>query len=96
MALKIHLICNACKEHVNTLTNGQCNRCLAGLPPKRKAETIDATPTWEGILPLLLTAHEDGNAQGRKIALEELTRMAKLADAYVASQSGKEDLANAK
>ena len=52
------------------------------------AEVIDATPTWENVLPLLMTCYENGNANGRKIALEELTRMAKLADAYVAHRKG--------
>ena len=52
------------------------------------AGVIDATPTWENVLPLLMTAYENGNAPRRKIALEELTRMAKLADAYVAHRKG--------
>ena len=55
---------------------------------KRPAETIDATPTWENVLPLLMTCYEDGNARGRNFAYEELTRMAKLADAYVAHRKG--------
>jgi hypothetical protein len=52
-------------------------------------KTIDITPTWEGILPALLAVIENGNFEGRKIALEEITRMAQLADLYVASQSPK-------
>ena len=50
-------------------------------------KTIDITPTWEGILPALLAVIENGNFEGRKVAIEELTRMAQLADLYVASQS---------
>lgn len=42
--------------------------------------TIDMTPTWVGVLPMLLAAYENGSAKGRAIALEELQRMAKLAD----------------
>lgn len=46
----------------------------------RQAGTIDLTPTWRGILPALLAAMTDGTAEGRRIAREELTRMAALAD----------------
>lgn len=46
-------------------------------------ETIDLTPTWAAVLPILLAAVEDGTAEGRKIAREELARMAGLADKYV-------------
>ena len=49
-------------------------------------QTIDLTPTWEQILGVLLTLHDRGDSEGRRTALEELTRMAKLADLYVASQ----------
>jgi hypothetical protein len=47
-------------------------------------ETIDLTPTWLGVLPALLAAYENGTWRGKTIALEELTRMAKLADKYAA------------
>lgn len=47
-------------------------------------QTINLTPTWEGILPGLLAALTDGGPEGQQIAREELTRMAKIADAYVA------------
>jgi len=50
-------------------------------------KTVDITPTWEAILPALLAVIENGNFEGRKVALEELTRMAQLADLYVTSQS---------
>jgi hypothetical protein len=46
--------------------------------------TVDITPTWRGILPAILAALTDGTAEGRKIAREELVRMADIADAYVA------------
>lgn len=46
--------------------------------------TIDLTPSWEGILPGLLAAYASGGFEARKIAEEELTRMARIADAYVA------------
>ena len=43
---------------------------------------IDAAPTWEAILPILTEAVENGNEKGRKIAKEELLRMAQTADSY--------------
>ena len=48
------------------------------------AEYIDVTPTWAGILPLLLAGAENGVQSAR----EELLRMARLADAYVAAKKG--------
>jgi hypothetical protein len=50
-------------------------------------KTVDITPTWEAILPALLAVIENGNFEGRKVALEELTRMAQLADLYVKQES---------
>ncbi len=47
---------------------------------------IDATPTWEGILPLYIGGIESGTYEGRKSAMEELYRMARLADMQVAAQ----------
>lgn len=47
-------------------------------------ETIDCTPTWEGILPLLIHGIESGSPTARASVTEELIRMAKLADRYVA------------
>jgi hypothetical protein len=49
-------------------------------------ETIDMTPTWAAILPMLLAAYEDGTPKGRKIALEELQRMAAICDRAVDAQ----------
>lgn len=43
---------------------------------KNEVETIEETPTWEGLLPLFLAAAENGS----KPALAELQRMARLAD----------------
>lgn len=45
-----------------------------------KVETIDATPTWAAILPILCAALENGTDEGRRIARAELQRMAALAD----------------
>lgn len=49
-------------------------------------KTIDATPTWEGILPLYIGGIESGTYEGRKSAMEELYRMARLADMQVAAE----------
>lgn len=51
--------------------------------------SVDITPTWQGALPLYLMAYENGEGKGRAVALEELQRMAKLADLYLASKKGK-------
>lgn len=45
-------------------------------------EVLDLTPTWQGILPALIITLTDGNADGRRIAKEELLKMARAADAY--------------
>lgn len=50
---------------------------------EKKYETIDMTPTWEGLLRWYLEIYENGDREGRKTALQELTRMAKIADLYV-------------
>lgn len=41
--------------------------------------TIDLTPTWRGILPALIAIYEHGD---RQTAIDELTKMANLADQY--------------
>jgi len=52
----------------------------------KNTETIDLTPSWEGLLPVLLHLLQGETSDSRKVASDELTRMAKLADLYVASQ----------
>lgn len=47
---------------------------------------IDVTPSWEGLVPYLVTLIENGSIEGRKIAREELHRMARAADAAVRMQ----------
>jgi hypothetical protein len=56
-----------------------------------KARFVDMTPTWESMIGVFVALIESGNAQGRKTAIEELTRMAKIADSIVAqSKTGKD------
>lgn len=47
---------------------------------KKFIRTINIAPTWRSILPVLLAAYADGTATGRALALEELKRMAAIAD----------------
>ena len=54
-------------------------------PATVAVRTIDATPTWAAILPLLRAAIENGTPEGRRIAWEELARMAQAADNWNAS-----------
>lgn len=49
---------------------------------KNKIQILDLTPTWQGVLPALLAVLEDGGAEGRKEAIEQLKLMAKGADQY--------------
>ena len=45
-----------------------------------KQITIDMTPTWEGVAPILIAALEKGSEEGRSSARKEVKRMAKLVD----------------
>jgi len=47
---------------------------------------MDITPTWEGILPILLRLYTDSNEEARYQAFKGLARMAELADEYVAAR----------
>jgi hypothetical protein len=52
-------------------------------------ETVDITPSWSGLLPGLILLITDGETpEARKAGADELRRMARLADAYVASAKG--------
>ncbi len=50
---------------------------------KTKIGTIDLTPTWSGVLPVLLAALTEGTEEGRRLAKIELARMARIADECV-------------
>ncbi len=49
-------------------------------------KTVDLTPTWQGILPALLTLLQSDNPKSRQVAESELRRMAGLADGFVEAQ----------
>lgn len=57
---------------------------------KENVETIDMTPTWESLVLTLARLYVDGNTfESRKIAEEELRKMAKMADILVADRKNK-------
>lgn len=43
-------------------------------------KTIDLTPTWAGIMPGIISILENGSEDGRKIAREELMKLARQVD----------------
>jgi hypothetical protein len=50
---------------------------------RRQVDTIDFTPKWRSILPMLLVTLRDGTPEGQRMATEELERMADAADAHL-------------
>lgn len=42
--------------------------------------TVDLTPTWSNIVPMLVLLIEHGNSEGRRTAWDQLYKMARLAD----------------
>lgn len=52
--------------------------------------TIDLTPTWRSLIPAFIAALQDGTPTGRKMATDELYRIADIADALVAERKDKE------
>lgn len=58
--------------------------------PQAEPLVIDMTPTWRGILPILLAALEDGTPEGKRIAREEIQRMADAADLWNARNAERE------
>jgi hypothetical protein len=51
-----------------------------------ETQTINLTPTWSGMLPLLLELTAANAKPSRDLAHSELRRMARLADLYVAER----------
>lgn len=51
---------------------------------------VNLTPTWEAMTRLYIALLEDGDADGRQTARDELYRMARIADAYVKEHAPKE------
>jgi len=63
-----------------------------GSAVKRQVGTIDLTPKWVGVLPMLLMAFESGSPKGRAMALDELRFMAMVADAGSLTEEQRIDL----
>ena len=61
-------------------------------PEPVQPQTIDLTPTWVAIMPVLIAALQDGTHEGQKSAREELMRAAAILDSLKVQ---KEDTANA-
>lgn len=59
-----------------------------------KTHTVDVTPTWQGILPVLLTLLQSDNPKTRATAESELRRMAGLADGLVAAAKARKEAAS--
>ena len=55
-------------------------------------ETV--TPTWEGLLPVMLMALRGGDTKGRAAAMGELRRMARIADSAVARRLAEEEVSD--
>lgn len=53
------------------------------------ARIIDETPTWEGLMPAIIAAVENGTAEGRDSAIAELMRLAEAADSYIAADKAR-------
>lgn len=51
---------------------------------ENKGRTIDVTPSWESMIPVLVMLIENSNAKGRATAIDELTRLARFADSVIA------------
>lgn len=54
--------------------------------PVTQVGTIDLTPTWASALQVALLGLEHGTDEGKRLARQELARMAALADAAVCAQ----------
>ncbi|MGC0015622.1 hypothetical protein ACPPTR_09000 [Ralstonia pseudosolanacearum] len=50
--------------------------------PDSKPNTINLTPTWASCLHVFLAVLEDGTDEGKRVARQELARMAAAADAW--------------
>lgn len=59
-------------------------------PRRTEAGMIDLTPTWAATTPILIAAVRDGTDIGRRLAEEELMRMAKIMDNLNAGRPAEE------
>ena len=64
-------------------------RRVTGIHPNNleiEMKTIDMTPTWESLLPVMLAVLENGSFDAKRDIRSELNRMAKAADMQVAAE----------
>lgn len=55
---------------------------------KTKIGVIDLTPTWAGVLPMLVEVAANGTSlSGRMAAMGELKRLAQITDRQIAAQN---------
>lgn len=74
-------------EEALGIASGWWPETVAAVSPDAQPEVIDVTPTWSSLLPVFRAILEDGSAESQAAIWEEIERMAKLADLYVASLS---------
>jgi hypothetical protein len=56
-----------------------------------KVFTMDLRPSWRGLLPALVEVAVNGTTpEGRKIAMEELMRLADFADSVIAEREAED------
>jgi len=72
------------KETAYKLLSEKLNEWEARLhqQPMAVDVVVSLTPSWAGVLPMLITAVEFGAPEGKRIARDELARMARAADLW--------------
>lgn len=55
---------------------------------KKLVGSIDMTPSWMSMAPVIIAAMENGTPDGVKMAKQYIYDLAKIADAYVAEKKG--------
>lgn len=59
---------------------------------QKERQTIDCTPTWEALLPAIISLIETGGPSAKQVAKEELHKMACAADKFnLATKGGAND-----
>ena len=53
--------------------------------------TVDLTPTWRQVAGVIIAGLENGTPEGKRLAREELYRLADFADGVIAERKGATD-----
>lgn len=72
---------DAAKRRIDAMKAAPVILTKAEEPARRQVETIDCTPTWESLIPAFVAMIENGSGKSRAFAIEELTKLARHADA---------------